>query len=405
MCRSAWSGGPRLVVCSAVNEQMGNLQDAAWSTANDPTLWVNTRIRSTPYSDRVDDAEVSAYTVYNHMLLPVAIRSVDEDYWHLKQHVQLWDVSSERQVEVVGPDAARLVQAMTPRDLSTATVGRCLYTPLVDAAGGVVNDPIVLKLADDRFWLSIADSDVSLWADGLATGMGLDVEVFEPDVSPLAVQGPKAEELVARVFGEAVREIRFFRFESMPFRGHPLRVARTGWSKQGGFEIYLDDPSLGLELWDALWDAGTDLDVGVGCPNAIERIEGGLLSYGGDMDRTYTPYECGFDSFCNLDREIDFVGRRALEAVVEAGPSRRIVGLTIADDQLPRCRTPWPVTAGGVEVGRVTSLAVSPARGCGVALATIDRSSWEPGTAVVVHAPDGQRDGIVSALPFEPVGG
>ena len=341
--------------------------------------------------------------MYNHMLLPVAIKSVVDDYWHLKQHVQLWDVSSERQVEIHGPDASRLIQLMTPRDLSTATVGRCMYTPLVDRAGGMVNDPIVLKLADDRFWLSIADSDVVLWADGLATGLGLDVAVFEPDVSPLAVQGPQAEQLVARVFGDAVRDIKFFRFESLPFRGHPLRVARTGWSKQGGFEIYLDEPTLALDLWDALWEAGSDLNVGAGCPNVIERIEGGLLSYGGDMDRSYTPFECGFDAFCHLDRPIEFIGRPALEAIAVAGPRRRIVGVLIDDDELPRCPIAWPVTTADVEIGRVTSVAVSPARGCGVALATIDRAYCDPGTPVVVEAPDGPRDATVCSLPFEPI--
>ena len=152
-------------------------------------LWVNTRVRSTPFSDRVESLGVQAYSVYNHMLLPSMFRSVEDDYRHLKQHVQLWDVSAQRQVELVGPDAARLMQLMTPRDLSGATVGRCLYTPLVDARGGVVNDPVVLKLAEDRFWISIGDSDVGLWANGLASGLGLDVDIFEPDVAPHAVQG------------------------------------------------------------------------------------------------------------------------------------------------------------------------------------------------------------------------
>ncbi|MEO6571499.1 MAG: dimethylsulfoniopropionate demethylase, partial [Ilumatobacteraceae bacterium] len=180
-------------------------------------LLINTRIRSTPFSERVEDNGVKAYTVYNHMLLPVMFRSLQEDASHLKQHVQLWDVSCQRQVEIVGPDAAKLMQLLTPRDVTSAAVGRCLYAPLVDSDGGVVNDPVILKLADDRFWISIGDSDVSLWADGLATGMGLDVQVFEPDVSPLAVQGPHAEEVVARVFGESIREIGFFKFKRLAF--------------------------------------------------------------------------------------------------------------------------------------------------------------------------------------------
>lgn len=363
-------------------------------------MWLNTRVRSTPFSDRIEALGVQAYSVYNHMLLPLAYRSVVEDYWHLKEHVQLWDVSAQRQVELRGPDAARLMQMMTPRDLSKATPGRCLYTPLVDSAGGVVNDPVVLKLDDDRFWISVGDSDVLLWADGLATGFGLDVEVSEPDVSPLAVQGPKAEELVARVFGQGIRDVTFFRFDLFDFRGHPLRVARTGWSKQGGFEIYLDDPALGGKLWDALWDAGQDLEVGPGAPNLIERIEGGLLSYGGDMTRADNPFECGFDAFCQLDRDTDFLGRAALERIAAEGPARRVRGLRIEADELPVCRWPWPVVADDRRVGQVTSVAMSPRFHCGVAIGMVETSHWDEGTELSVVTPTGECAATVTELPF-----
>ncbi len=266
----------------------------------------------------------------------------------------------------------------------------------------MVNDPVVLKLDVDRFWLSLGDSDVALWADGLATGFGLDVAVFEPDVSPLAVQGPKSDDLMARVFGEEVRSIRFFRFEPLEFRGHPLNVARTGWSKQGGFEIYLDDPALGEPLWDALWEAGADLGVGPGCPNVIERIEGGLLSYGGDMTRADNPFECGLDRFCELDRPIDFLGRAALERIAATGPDRKIVGLRVDAVDLPACRERWAVLAEDRQVGRVSSAAMSPDFGCGLALAMVERTHWSPGTAVVVQTPDGPAAATVSSLPFEP---
>ncbi len=368
-------------------------------TATAPQLWVNPRIHRTPYSPRVEAAGVSAYSVYNHTLLPVMFESVTADYRHLKEHVQLWDVSCQRQVEVTGPDAAKLVQLLTPRDISKATVGRCLYTPLVDAAGGLVNDPVVLKLADDRFWLSIADADVGLWISGL--GIGYDVTVTEPAVYPLAVQGPKADELMSRVFGPAVADIRFFRFAKLDFHGYPLVVARTGWSRQGGFEIYLDVPELGLALWDALAQAGASLNVRAGCPNAIERIEAGLLSYGADMTRMNNPYECNFDAFCNLDRPIEFLGRTALEAVAATGPDRRIVGLVLDRADLPSCIERWRVTAGDHVVGAVTTAAYSPDLGCGIAIAMIDRSHWDEGTLLDVELPDGSwTTARVSTLPF-----
>ena len=364
-------------------------------------LRINSRTRHTPFTPRVEAAGVKAYTVYNHTLLATEFRSVPEDYQHLKRHVQLWDVSCERKVEIKGPDAARLVQLMTPRDLSRANIGRCLYAPLVDETGGMINDPIVLKLTEDRFWLSIADSDVHLWARGLAHGLGLDVCIQEPEVSPLAIQGPKSDDLAARIFGEAVRDIRFFHFDTLEFRGHPLIVARSGWSKQGGFEIYLDEPSLGLELWDALWAAGEDLQVSVGCPNLIERIEGGLLSYGSDMTYQNNPFECGLGQYCNLDRPIEFIGRDALTPIHESGPERQIRGLRIDTDSLPPLQFSWPVNAGKDPAGQITSATMSPDLGCGIALAMLEREHWTPGTSLHVEAPGGSYPATVCALPFE----
>lgn len=368
-----------------------------------PILAVSRRTRSTPFTPRVEASGVRGYTVYNHMLLPTAFRSLEADYWHLKTHVQVWDVGCERQVEITGPDAARLVQMMTPRDLSWAAIGQCLYAPLVDDEGRLINDPVVLKLAADRFWLSIADSDVLLWAKGLALGGGLKARLSEPDVWPLAIQGPKAEELMARVFGDAVRAIGFFRFRTLSFQGHPLIVARSGWSKQGGFEIYLDRADLGLPLWDALMVAGRDLEVGPGCPNLIERIEGGLLSYGNDMTIANNPLECGLDKYCQLDAATDCIGAAALRRIAAAGVSRRIMGLRLDAGDLPACVAPWPVLRDGKCIGEVTSAALSPFFRTGLAFAMLDRGHWDSGLAVAVATPAGIRPASVSSLPFAKV--
>jgi len=380
-------------------DQMFPVTTAAEETRG-PVLTVSRRTHRSPYSPRVEAQGVKSYTVYNHTLLPTSFRSLEEDYWHLKQHVQLWDVSCERQVEVQGTDAARLVQLMTPRDLTGAAVGQCLYAPLVDDSGGMINDPVVLKLAEDRFWLSIADSDVVLWAKGLACGFGLDVSIEQPGVWPLAVQGPKAEDLMAAVFGEEVRATRFFRFGTMTFRGHALLVARSGFSKQGGFEIFVDAPSLGLELWDALWEAGQGLEVDAGCPNLIERIEGGLLSYGNDMTRDDNPLECGLGRYCAFDAPIEFIGRDALRQIAREGLGRLIRGVRLQGRPLPACFEPWPVRADGIEIGFVTSAANSPTFNCGVGIAMLERGHWRPGEEVVVETPDGARQSTVTGLPF-----
>lgn len=364
------------------------------------SLVTSRRTRRTFYSARVEEQGVSAYTVYNHMLLPAAFRSLEEDYWHLVGHVQLWDVGCERQVELRGPDAARLAQAMTPRDLGRAAVGQCLYAPLVDENGGMINDPVVLKLAEDRFWLSIADSDVLLWAKGLAYGLGLDVTLREPDVCPLAVQGPRSDDVMAAVFGEDVRAIRFFRFATLLFRGHPLVVARSGWSKQGGFEVYADGAEIGLALWDALWEAGQGFNIGPGCPNLIERIEGGLLSYGNDILYGENPYECGLDRYCNLDRPIEFIGRAALEKVAAQGPARKIRGLRIEGAPSLPAAEPWPVHGQGRRIGEVRSAVWSPRMNSNIANAMLDRAFWPVGTEVQVETPSGPIGATVADLPF-----
>lgn len=356
-----------------------------------PLLSLSQRVRPTPFSRRVESAGAKAYTTYNHMRLPSMFESVEADYHHLKRHVQVWDVACERQVEIAGPDAARLVRMLTPRSLAKAEVGQCLYTPMVDETGGMLNDPVTVMLAEDRYWVSIADSDLLFWVKGLAYGTGLDVNVFEPDVSPLGIQGPKADDLMARVFGEAVRGIKFFRFEKLAFGGHDFVIARSGYSKQGGFEIYVDGSDRGEPLWDALMAAGEDLEVRAGCPNLIERIEAGLLSYGSDMTRENTPHECGLGRFCRTVEAVDCVGRDALIAMLKDGPARQIRSLSIEGEPVPACTEWWDVTVDGEPAGRVASAVWSPDFQCNVALGMIERAHWEPGTQVTVEAPDGPR--------------
>ena len=360
------------------------------------------RLRRTPFTASAERAGVSEFSVVNHMLLPKSYgRSVEEDYWHLREHVQIWDVACQRQVQVQGPDAAWLVQWMTPRDISFAEVGDCLYVPITDETGGMVNDPVLLKLAEDRFWLSAADSDLLLFAKGLALGRGLEVAIDEPDVSPLAIQGPKAEPLLAGLFGPRVRDIGFFKFGWVDFSGTRQLIARSGYSVQGGFEIYLDGGHLGGDLWDAIWHAGQAFGIAPGCPNLIDRIEGGLLSYGNEITRENTPLEFGLEKFCNLDVDVDCLGREALQRAANAGIPRQVRGILFDGDPCPTCAEPWPVRVGALQVGQITSAIWSPRLKRNVGLSLIARSFWDAGQSVAVHCIDGTtRIGEVSDLPF-----
>lgn len=358
-------------------------------------LSTSRRLRRTPFSDGVEAAGVQAYTVYNHMLLPTVFESIEADYHHLKQKVQVWDVSCERQVELRGPDAGKLMQLLTPRDLRGMLPGQCLYVPMVDETGGMLNDPVALKLSEDRFWISIADSDLLLWVKALANARQLEVLVEEPDVSPLAVQGPLADRLIDRVFGSDAVSLRFFRFGFFQFQGRDLVVARSGYSRQGGFEIYVEGGDLGMPLWHALMEAGADLDVRAGCPNGIERVEGGLLSYGNDMTRWNTPFECGLERFCNVQTAIGCLGRDALLRVSMDGPNRQIRPVEISGERVPACDRAWPLVAGGKPVGHVTSAAWSPDFNTNVAIGMVRMTHWDPGTELMVETQDGPRPACV----------
>lgn len=354
------------------------------------------RVRRTPFTSGVEAASVRSYTVYNRTLLATKIGDFADDCAHLKTHVQVWDVTCERQVQVKGPDARRMIQFLTPRDLGNLTPAKCMYIPVTDQNGGMLNDPVLIEVAPDTYWISIADSDFLLWVHAVAACNGFDVEVTEPDVSPLAIQGPRSDDLVARVFGEEVRGLKFFGCARFNYEGHNLLISRSGYSKQGGFEIYVDDFDLGMPLWKALFAAGEDLNVRAGCPNLIERVESGLLSYGNDMTRDNSPLECGLGKYVSDSQLDSCFGGRALREEREAG-SRQMIRPIAIEGEIPPCDRLWHVCADGQRVGQVTSAAWSPDFGTNVAIGMVARSHWDAGTVLEVETQDGMRGATVQA--------
>ncbi|MFK7993869.1 MAG: dimethylsulfoniopropionate demethylase [Granulosicoccus sp.] len=383
-----------------------------------PIIAMSRRLRNTPFTSRVLRYGVKAFTVYNHMLLPTEFHSLEEDYWHLCSSVQVWDVSVERQVSISGPDATRLVQWMTPRDVSGIGPNRCVYVPLAGPTGKLINDPIALRLDENHWWLSIADSDVALWAQGLACGAGLDVTVEEPDVWPLAVQGPNAEELMMRVFGAEVADIRFFRYRKMAYRDVEFIVARSGWSKQGGFEIYVDDVDRGQQLYDELFVKGQDLSVRPGCPNLIERMESTLLSYGNDMDSRHSVLESGLGTFIDLDADVDSLSIEALRKERDRGPERRLMGLVVLAPDGPRRYSEQPfakqlglsfssslpedISQQSVLRHCLGSQVYSPRHRVQLATATIDEPLASESSCEVLMADGELVIARICTLPFKP---
>ena len=358
------------------------------------------RLRSTPYTSRIEKQGVTAYTSYNHMLLPAAFGSLEDSYHHLKENVQVWDVAGERQVEISGKDSGKLVQLMTCRDLSKSKIGRCYYCPIIDDQAGLINDPVILKLSEERWWISIADSDVILFAKGLAIGNKFDVKIFEPNVDILAVQGPKSFKLMEKIFGKKITEMKFFGFDYFEFSGAKHLIARSGWSKQGGYEIYVEHTKSGLALYDKLFEVGKEFNVKPGCPNLIERIESALLSYGNDMDNNDNPLECGLDKYVNLDTEVNFLGKEKLKEVTQTGISKKLMGVIIDTKEINVSKSIDLVDDKGSKLGELRSAVYSPHFKKVIGIAMLDKPYYEVSQVFKISINDSTFEGKVCDLPF-----
>ncbi len=331
-----------------------------------------TQIRKSPFFDATVRWGAKGFSVYNHMYIPRDFGDPVQNFWNLVNSAILCDVAVERQVEITGPDAARFTQMLTPRDLSKMAVGQCKYVLITNRDGGILNDPVALRLAEDRFWLSLADSDILLWAQGLAIHSGLDVTIREPDVSPLQLQGPRSGEVMRALFGEGILDLKYFWLRELDLDGIPLVVSRTGWSSELGYELYLRDGSRGDELWERIMTAGAPYGLQPGHTSTIRRIEAGMLSYHADMDAETNPYELGLGRLVNLDTDAEFVGKAALARIRDEGISRKQVGLVIGGAPLAGPNTVfWAVTKDGTRIGKVTSAVYSPRLEQNIALALI----------------------------------
>ena len=360
----------------------------------------STRVRPSPFYDAILADGLASVTSYNHMLLPTGFGDPLAEYDRLVNGVSMWDVAAERQISLKGPNAADLAQVLSARDLSKCVVGQGKYVPICDHRGVLLNDPILLKIAEDEFWLSIADSGILFWARAVAKERGFDVEVTEADVAPLAVQGPKAADVVASLFGDDIRQTKHFWFTDHMLGDIPVKVARSGWSRQGGFEIYLLDSTKGADLWWAVKEAGRPYDIGPGTPNGIERIESGLLSWGGDTDDHTNPFEVRMGRFTDVDLPNTVIGVEALRQIKEEGPTRHQLGITFEADQPLNPVDRWaPVFAGGERVGSVTCSTWSPRLEKNIGFALISRQ-MQIGDQVDVVLPGLHTTGTLSDLPF-----
>ena len=370
---------------------MNNLKDFGFGT----------QIRKSPFFDATVRWGATNFSVYNHMYIPRDFGDPEQNFWNLINSAILCDVAVERQVEITGDDASKFIQLLTPRDLSNFKVGQCKYILITNEEGGILNDPILLRLEENRYWISLADSDILLWAQGVAVNSGLKVKISEPDVSPLQLQGPNSGKIMEALFGQDILDLKYYWHREEVLNGIPLLVSRTGWSSELGYEIFLRDHTKGDKLWERIMEAGIPFDLKPGHTSSIRRIEGGMLSYHADMDINTNPFELGLDRLVNLEGKEDFVGKTALKEIKEKGVSRKQVGLIIEGQPLsgPNTRF-WEIKYDEKIVGKVTSAVYSPRLKQNIALAMISADLTTIGTEVKINTYSGTLGSMVVEKPF-----
>lgn len=363
-------------------------------------IYVTGRIRKSPFFGRTLAAGATQISVYNKTYLVGGYASLESEFWSLVKDVTLWDVTCQRVVEIAGPDAFAFTDLLTPRDLSSCRVGQCRYVLITNQDGGILNDPVLLRLAEDRFWLSRADSDILMWARGVAVHAGMEVSIGEPDTATLQLQGPKSVDVLEALIGNEIADLRYYHHRTVEIAGIPLIVARTGWSAERGYELYIQDLARGPELWDLLMEAGKPYNIAPASPNRIRRIEAGILDYSVDMDDTTNPYEAGLDRLVQLDAPRDFIGKAALGRIRAEGVQRKVVSLEIEGPPVAINDRPCPAIRGGETIGKMTSWVYSPRLEGNIGLATLTVENSDLGTEVLVRSDFGDRRARVVTWPF-----
>lgn len=359
------------------------------------------RLRRSPFFEATRRHGAKGYTVYNHMFFPICFDDLEAEYEALLNGVTVWDVSVERQVEITGPDAFRFADYLTPRDLAQCQVGQGKYVVITAEDGGIINDPVLMRLGENHFWLALADSDVLLWARGIALHSGMDVQIREPDVSPLQVQGPKSKGVMETLFGQKVLELPYYHFLETSLDGIPVVVTRTGWSGEVGYEIYLRDGSRGVELWERVMEAGRPFNIKPTGPSDIRRVEAGILNWGADITLADTPYHVGLGWLVDEDKDADYVGKDALRRVRAEGVARRLAGVEIGGEPIEFNMTKWPVLRHGARIGHVTSAIHSPRLRKNIGYAMVPVEAARLGIELIVDIPDvGERPATVVKKPF-----
>jgi glycine cleavage system aminomethyltransferase T len=376
------------------NERQEMLEQSA-------TIYFGPWYRRSPFFEATRRAGCTAYDVYNHMLLPAYFDDPIVEYWALLNDVTVWDVAVERTVQIAGKDADRLVDMLTCRDLTKCAVKQGKYMIVTSPDGGIVNDPVLLHVAPDTWWMQLADSDAGLYALGVATQAGMDVEVTYPDAYPMQIQGAKAAKTLEKLVGAAIYDLKYYWVENFDIKDIPVLVSRTGWTAVQGFEINLLDPTRGDDLWNAVFEAGEEFKIRAVAPVEARRIEAGIMNYGSDMTLDDTPLHVQSLEHLVEDQPQHYIGKEALAAVKAKGVDRKLTGIELGGDELRAELTWfWPVHKDGSEVGKVTDAIWSPRLERNIGYVWVPTELAVPGTRVDVESEGGHLAGTIADIPF-----
>ena len=365
-------------------------------------IGIGTRIRKSPYFDSTIKYGVKAFTIYNKMYLPAGFSDPTEEYLSLVNDVTFGDFAAERQVEVSGPDAFDFIKYINPRNLSKCNIGDCKYIVLTDSIGCIINDACLIRLADDKFWVSPGDGDVLLWLQGIAMHSGMNVNICEPDVSPLQISGPKAGRLIQKLFAGEHDNLGYYKAKQTSLKNIPMVIARTGWSGELSYELYLQDRKLGNSLFELVYEAAKEFNGNVIAPNNIRTIEGGLLSYGSDFGREHNPFTIGLDRLVDVDQDIDFIGKEALKKIKENGTTSKLIGVEMDGDPIDKVPEHfWTVlNLEGKKIGRLSRCIYSPRLKKNIGLAIVDTLASEEGSKVIIESTEQKYNAVICKLPW-----
>jgi len=357
--------------------------------------------RRSPYFEATRRAGCKAYDIYNKMYLPAEYDDVSVEYKALQEGVTLWDVGVERTVQVSGPDADRLIDMLTCRDLTQCAVKQGKYMLVMSPEGGIVNDPVLLHVEEDVWWMQLADSDAGLYAIGVLSQLDLDAEVSYPDVHPVQVQGPLSAKTLEKLVGPAIYDIKYYWCGRFTIGDIPVVISRTGWSAVPGFEVNLLDGTRGDALWQAIMDAGEEFAIRPIAPNEARRVEAGIFNWGSDISLGDTPFHVmGLERLVE-DQPQDYIGKQALERVRREGVDRRLVGIEFDDaEPIEGITRPWPAHVDAKPIGRVTDAVWSPGLRKNIGYVWVPTELSEPGNVIDVESETGTMRGRTAAIPF-----